>query len=248
MEFGFKGKTYIVTGGTKGIGAEIVKALLECGGIVIATGTKQNQIDLLNQTQSKNKNLTYLYLDFMKLDSLHKALAFIKRLGQIDGLVNNAGVNKNNSIWEVEEDDWDWLTEVNLKGVFQLTKIISAKMKEQKFGRIVNIASIWGVVSKEQRSVYSATKFGLIGFTKGVAQDLAPYNILVNALSPGFVNTELTKRTLSVEQMQQLVKTVPLQRFAEPEEIAKTVLFLISSLNSYITGQNVIIDGGFVSG
>jgi 3-oxoacyl-[acyl-carrier protein] reductase len=248
MKFEFKEKIFIVTGGTRGIGSAIVEALLSCGGTVIATGTKQEQIDSLNQEPDKDKNLSYLHFDFQDPQSLQNALNVIKGLEQIDGLFNNAGVNKINPIWKIEEEDWDWITEINLKGVFQVTKIISLKMKEQGFGRILNIASIFGVVSKAQRSAYSTTKFGLIGFTKGIALDLAPYNVLVNALSPGFVITELTKNILGLEQMEELAQTVPLQRFAEPEEIAKTALFLISSLNTYITGQNIIIDGGFVSG
>ena len=128
-----------------------------------------------------------------------------------------------------------------------MTQAASEKMKKQKSGKIINIASIFGVVSKENRAAYSSTKWGLIGFTKAVALDLASFNVQVNAVSPGFVNTDLTRRILGPENLKQLVKTIPQGRLAQPEEIAKVVLFLCSNQNTYITGQNIVVDGGFIS-
>jgi 3-oxoacyl-[acyl-carrier protein] reductase len=118
-------------------------------------------------------------------------------------------------------------------------------MKKMNYGRIVNIASIWSIITKPGRAVYAATKSGLVGMTRAVAVDLAPYGILVNAVSPGFVNTELTKNTLSPEECESLSSQVPMGRFAEPEEIARTVLFLSSDWNTYLTGQNLVVDGGY---
>ena len=120
-------------------------------------------------------------------------------------------------------------------------------MKKQKSGKIINIASIFGVVSKEKRAAYSATKWGLIGFTKAVALDLALFNVQVNAVSPGFVDTDLTRKILGLKNMKQLTKTIPQGRLAKPDEIAKVVLFLCSDYNTYITGQNIVVDGGFTS-
>lgn len=246
MDLNLSGKTALITGGTRGIGAEIVNCLAAAGAKVIATGTDNTKITELNE-ESKSGSTRYLQLDFNDQTSLKDQLHEIEKLERVDILVNNAGVNKIDSIWDIDEVNWDWIQNINLKGVFLVTKIVAEKMKQQKSGRIVNIASIWGVISKAQRASYSTSKFGLIGFSKAVALDLAPFNVLVNVVSPGFVMTELTKRILSKEEMEKLKGDVPLNRFAEPEEIAKTVLFLVSDLSTYITGQNITVDGGFIS-
>lgn len=243
----FKNKTVLVTGGTRGIGEAMVKEFASLGARVIATGAQKQPIEKL-QAENKLPAVEYLHLDFCDQDCLQTALKHLDQVGRVDVLVNNAGVNKINPIWQIEEDDWDWIMQVNLNGLFQLTKKVSQLMKAQQWGRILNIASIFGVVSKEKRATYSTTKFGLIGFTKGIALDLAPHNVLVNALSPGFVETELTRSILSAEEREALAGNVPMGRFAQPEEIAKAALFLCSEQNTYMTGQNIVIDGGFVSG
>ena len=162
-------------------------------------------------------------------------------------IVNNAGVNKIDTITEISVDDWDWINAVNMRGPFLLTQAVSEDMKKQNSGKIINIASIFSVISKVKRAAYSATKWGLIGFTKAVALELAPFNIQVNAVSPGFVDTDLTRKILGLENMKQLEETIPQGRLAQPEEIAKVVLFLCSDQNTYITGQNIVVDGGFTS-
>ena len=152
-----------------------------------------------------------------------------------------------NSVTEISLDDWDWINAVNLRGPFLLTQAVSEKMKKQKSGKIINIASIFGVVSKENSAAYSTTKWGLIGFTKAVALDLASFSVQVNAVSPGFVDTELTRRILDKKEIEKLVYTIPQKRLADAKEIAKTIIFLASDQNTYITGQNIIVDGGFTS-
>jgi len=132
-----------------------------------------------------------------------------------------------------------------LRAPLLLCNSICPAMKKMHYGRIVNIASIWSITTKPGRAVYTATKSGLVGMTKAVAVDLAPYSILVNAVSPGFTNTELTKTSLSPEECEDISNKVPMGRFAEPAEIARTVLFLSSNLNTYITGQNLVVDGGY---
>jgi len=239
--------TVVITGGTRGIGASIASELQKYDATVIATGTNKEEIERLNNSNS-NDRLEYLHLNFLEPESVNQALSYLNKLERVDSLVNNAGINRINPVWDVKEEDWDSLMAVNLKGVFLLTQEIAKHMKHQRMGRILNIASIFGVVSKEKRSTYSTTKFGLLGFTKGAALDLGPYNVLVNAMSPGFVMTELTKSILSESEMLDLAENVPLKRFAQPSEIAKSALFLISEENTYITGQNIVIDGGFVSG
>jgi 3-oxoacyl-[acyl-carrier protein] reductase len=248
MHIDFENKTVVVTGGTRGIGAATVEAFLESGARVYATGTDLQVLNELNESaKSKTKPVEYLYLDFTLPDSVSECLGILSKLDRIDVLVNNAGVNKINPIDEIAEEDWDWINAVNLRGPFLITKMFAKKMKEQKSGRIVNISSIFGVVSKEKRAAYSTTKWGLIGLTKAIALDLAPDNILVNVVSPGFVDTELTRRVLGEEGIDELVGKIPQLRLANCKEIAKTVLFLASEHNTYITGQNIIVDGGFTS-
>lgn len=248
MIIDFHGKTVVVSGGTRGIGAAIVEAFYSLGAFVYATGTDVNAIEELNtMSRSKSLNIRHLHLDFSSSDSVNECLERLSQLDCIDILINNAGVNKIHAIDEISSEDWSWMQEVNLHGPFILTKAVIPIMKTQKSGKIINIASIFGVVSKEKRAAYSTTKWGLIGFTKAVALDLAVHNILVNAVSPGFVDTELTRRILGDEGIKELITKIPQQRLADCKEIAKAVLFLASEHNTYITGQNIIVDGGFTS-
>jgi 3-oxoacyl-[acyl-carrier protein] reductase len=187
-----------------------------------------------------------MQVDFSSHESTASFLKDVERGPRIDVLINNAGTNFISTIDQVSPENLDSLLSINLRAPLLLCKSVSFNMKNNSYGRIVNIASIWSVITKPGRAMYTATKTGLVGLTKAAAMDLAPYGILVNAVSPGFVNTELTAATLSGEEREQFSRQVPLGRFAEPEEIAKTVLFLSSGLNTYITGQNLVVDGGYV--
>ncbi len=246
MKLNFKNKIVIITGGTRGIGKSLVRIFNDVGANVIITGTKDLN-DINPNLLRNNKSIQYHQLDFSLDESVKRFVHSLKKLNRIDVLINNAGVNKINTISEISVDDWDWMNTINLKGPFLLTKIVSEIMKKQNSGKIINIASIFSVVSKVKRSVYSATKWGLIGFTKAIALELAPFNIQVNAVSPGFVDTDLTRKILGFENMNQLKEIIPQGRLANPDEIANVVLFLCSSQNSYITGQNIVVDGGFTS-
>ena len=246
MEIDFSNKTVIVTGGTRGIGAAIVELFQECNAQIIATGTNTSELESLNQ-ESKGKKMDYIHLDFTSNESVQRFLGFIDKQDRVDVLINNAGVNKIETVDKIKQDDWDRINHVNLRGPFQLTKAVSGLMKKQGQGKIVNIASIFGVVSKSKRAAYSTTKWGLVGLTKAAALDLASHNILVNAVSPGFVDTELTRQILGDKEIEKLLDTIPQKRLAVAKEIAKTVIFLASDHNTYITGQNIIVDGGFTS-
>lgn len=249
MNIDFKGQTALVTGGTKGIGKQIGDDLAALGADVILTGSNPEQIALLNQEASKAGKTSYRYMavDFLDQESTRRFLEELGRMKKIDICINNAGINRINFIDETLVEDWNDISAVNLDAPFLVTRAVSKIMKANGYGRIVNIASIFGVISKAKRSLYSMTKFGLLGLTVASSIDLAPYNVLVNAVSPGFVVTELTRRILSTAEMDKLAEQVPMGRFAVPEEISKAVLFLASSHNTYITGQNLIIDGGFVN-
>lgn len=238
--FDFSGKVALVTGGTRGIGRRIAELMLRCGAQVIYTGTKE-------LPEEKLKNGRYEQLDFMNDQSVSRFTErVIASASHIDILVNNAGINVNEPIDEISDENWDAIVKIDLTGAMKMMRSVARVMKKGEHeGRIVNISSIWGVISKSKRNSYSAAKTGLIGLTRAVALDLAPHGILVNALCPGFVNTELTSRMLSKEEMAQLASEVPLGRFAEVDDIARVVLFLCSKYNTYITGQAIVVDGGF---
>ncbi len=245
MNLDFTDKKVIITGGTRGIGAAIARLFLKAGAKLLVTGTKDTNPEV--QGVSDNNNTRYHQLDLYSDDSLNKFLNALNKLKKIDVLINNAGVNKIESISNISSNDWDWINSVNLKGPFLLTRTVSEMMKKQNSGKIINIASIFGVISKEKRAAYSSTKWGLIGLTKAVALDMARFNVQVNAVSPGFVDTELTRRILDIKEIKLLKEKIPQGRLAKPEEIAEVVLFLCSDKNSYITGQNIVVDGGFTS-
>ena len=244
----FSGKTFIVTGATRGIGKQIADDLADLGARLILTGTNEGEITQLNKYAIENKiNITYYAVNFVKGDQF---LAFEKELNKapkIDGLVNNAAINRLNHIQNIEQDDWDDMVKVNLTAPAKLLNSISPKMIDRKYGRIVNIASIFGTISKEKRVAYSATKFGIHGLTVGASNDLAKYNILINTVSPGFVLTDLTKKNLSEQEMKDLRDQIPVKRLATTSDISSVVLFLLSDLNQYLTGQNIIVDGGFTN-
>jgi len=239
-------KTVIITGGTRGIGASLVKSFLTAGANIIVTGTSVKAVEGFKNL-NKNDKIEYHSLDFLSKKSIKNFLDIIEGLDRVDCLINNAGINKINPIFEISEKEWDEINNVNLRGPFLLTKNVSKKMKIQNFGRIINIASIFGVVSKKKRVVYSSTKSALIGFTRALALDMAPFNVLVNAISPGFIDTDLTRKILSKKEINNLTKRIPLQKLGDPVDISNIALFLCSDKNRYITGQNFIVDGGFTN-
>jgi 3-oxoacyl-[acyl-carrier protein] reductase len=248
MQISFKGRIALVTGATQGIGKQIAEDLGRLGAELILTGTNQEEIAKLNRAGSLLEPPRHWHaVDFTKPESIKIFLHEIEAYERIDICINNAGINRINSIDEIKEDDWQDILRVNLDGPFLVTRSISRIMKKHGYGRIVNIGSIFGVVSKEKRAAYSVTKFGIRGLTVASALDLASDNILVNTVSPGFVSTDLTKRILGEKGMQEMAAKVPLGRLALPAEISRIVLFIASDFNTYMTGQNIVVDGGFVN-
>jgi 3-oxoacyl-[acyl-carrier protein] reductase len=241
MKIDFKKKYVLITGGSRGIGNSLANAFFLSGANVISTSTKPFKI---KNIKTKNQWINFV-VDFNNDDSISEFTKNLKMFKKIDILVNNAGINKINEINRINNNDWDEINRINLRAPYLMTKLVSKIMIKQKKGYIVNISSIFGVISKEKRAAYSASKSGLIGLTKASSIDLAKYNILVNSVSPGFVETELTKKILSIKDIVLLKNNVPLKRFAKKEEITNLIFFLCSKYNTYITGQNIIIDGGF---
>ena len=217
-------KTALVTGASGGIGKSIKESLIN------------EQIEVISPSRSE--------LDLSSSESINDFLTNLSK--SIDILVNNAGiliVGKHN---ELSSSDFQEILQVNVIAPFVLMSKLSDSMKENKFGRIVNISSIWSQVSREGRSIYSASKAAVDSLTRSFALELSSYNILVNSIAPGYVNTELIKKNNSQTELDYIKKDIPLGRFAETSEIANLVTFLCSEKNSYITGQVITIDGGYI--
>ena len=237
--FDFSGKTALVTGGTRGIGRSIVTLLTTLGAKVVYTGTKK--ID--GRPVSK---ANYWQVDFNDVASRESFIIRLRNLPKLNIAINNAGINIIEPIDEIIRKNWEKVIEVNLTGAMLVIKEASQIMKKNKIGgKILNLSSIFGVISKAKRNAYSSSKSGLIGLTRAAALDLSKHNILVNALCPGFTLTDLTVSVLSQKETRQLAKKIPLGRFAQEEEIARIAVFLCSELNSFMTGQTFIADGGF---
>jgi 3-oxoacyl-[acyl-carrier protein] reductase len=236
----FSGKTIIVTGASRGIGKAIAELLLDAGAFVIGTATKQSA------DEWKHERLVFKYVDFSDSKSTQRFIEKeIVSAEKIDGLINNAGINIIKPLNEVSENDYDALLAVDLKAPYLLCQAVAAVMKKNGGGRIVNLASIWSEISKPKRALYSAAKTGLVGMTRGMAVELGTDGILVNCVSPGFTLTDLTRQSLSAAEIKELSEKIPMGRMAQPAEIAGLVCYLCSDGNTYITGQNIVIDGGF---
>lgn len=220
--FDFSNKNILVTGGTGGIGTSIVALFDQFKGNVIVTNSK--------------------LADFKYTEDI---ITLLDELPNIDICVNCAGINVINELHNIKEEDFDDIMHVNVKAPFLISKHVAEHMKKQKNGKIVNISSIWGDKTISGRLCYTTSKSALIGMTKTLAVELAKYNIQVNTISPGFTNTKLTRSILSKDQINKLVSKVPMGRMADPIEIARIVMFLCSKQNTYITGQNIVVDGGF---
>jgi 3-oxoacyl-[acyl-carrier protein] reductase len=231
-------KIAIVTGASRGIGQVIAQRFVESGYYVIGTSTSGK----LDKSVGIHESWS---VDFNDRVSTQGFLEKLREYNKLDILVNNAGINiiKEQSL--VTYKDFDIIEEVNLRAPFFISSIVAKCMAEAGGGKIVNIASIWSVISKEHRTLYSTMKSGLHGLTRSMAVEWAKSNVLINTVSPGFVNTDLTNRSLTKTEIEQISKQIPLTRMAEPNEIAELVVFLTSNLNTYLTGQNIVIDGGF---
>jgi 3-oxoacyl-[acyl-carrier protein] reductase len=227
----------LVTGSSRGIGEEIATKLVKDGYKVITTGTKED---------GYIKGTDYRRVDFLNNNCRE---SFLKSLEseEINILINNAGINKIGRFTDIQLQDFDSILEVNLRSPFLIMQAVIPKMIKRQWGRIVNISSIFGSISKEHRASYSASKFGLNGLTLAASAELSSQNILVNSVSPGFVDTDLTRGILGEDGISQLIGNIPIGRLGQPAEIAELVSWLVSSKNTYISGQNIIIDGGFIN-
>jgi 3-oxoacyl-[acyl-carrier protein] reductase len=241
------GKTALITGGTRGIGKAIADRFLDAGATIILTGTKISEVEKLNAENKNHEKVSYLQVDFTDESSVAVFINKIHEIGKIDVLVNNAGINKIAHNTETSTADFDLLNDVNVKGPYILCREVSRLMKKNGYGRIVNVTSIWSAITRPGRTIYTTNKHAIAGLTKALAIELAEHNILVNAVGPGFTLTELTAATNTAEELKKITEIIPMRRMAQPVEIANLVLYLSSELNSYLTGQNLIIDGGYTN-
>jgi 3-oxoacyl-[acyl-carrier protein] reductase len=233
----------LVTGATRGIGRAIAARLLQDGYEVYGTGTNDSAKRCADLPDLAG--VAWLDVDFADRESVREFLVALAEIGPLDGLVNNAGVNRIKPLDEVDEADYDFVHDTNLRSPYLVCREVIKGMGAQGSGRVVNIASIWSVITKAQRSLYSSAKTGLVGLTRALAVESGPKGVLVNSVSPGFVLTDMTRESLSETQIADLTAQVPMQKMAAPEDIAEVVRFLLSPENRYLTGQNIVVDGGF---
>ena len=238
-----KDKVILVTGANRGIGLNIIQRLNNDGYTVIGTSRTDDGANIISQEINSNGGKG-LKMDVTNQESINSAIKNIHdEYGTLYGLVNNAGITNDNLLMRMTEEQWLSVIETNLTSIYRVTKSIVKDMMKAREGRIVNIGSIVGMMGNAGQSNYSASKSGLLGFTKSLARELSSRNINVNAISPGFIDTDMTK-ALSDDQIDNLSKNIPLGRIAESSEVSSVVSFLLSDDSSYITGENINVNGG----
>ncbi len=245
---GLTGKCAVVTGASRGIGRAIALELANQGAKVVVnfSGNVQKAEQVVEEIKANGGEAIAIQANVADAESVQQLMkTTIDTFGSLDILVNNAGITRDNLIMRMKDDEWDDVINTNLKGVFLCTKAVARQMMKQRAGRIINISSIVGVAGNPGQANYVASKAGVIGLTKTTAQELASRNILVNAIAPGFITTEMTDG-LPEELKEAMLKQIPLAKLGQPEDIAKAVAFFASDSSNYITGQTLHIDGGMV--
>lgn len=241
-------KVAIVTGGSRGIGRAIALHLAELGAKVIVnySGSQAKAEEVVSEIEGIGSSAIAVQANVTDADAVANLMKqAIETYGKIDILVNNAGITRDNLLMRMKEEDWDAVMNTNLKGVFLCTKAVTRQMMKQRAGRIVNITSIVGIAGNAGQANYVAAKAGVIGLTKTAAKELAARNIYVNAVAPGFIDTEMTEE-LPEQIKAQMLTQIPLAKLGKPEDVAKVVAFLASDEASYMTGQTLHVDGGMV--
>lgn len=242
------GKTALVTGASRGIGREIALELARQGANVAVNfaGSEAKANEVVDEIKALGQDAFAVKCNVSDADEVAEMVkATIDHFGSLDILVNNAGITKDNLLMRMKEEEWDDVININLKGVFLMTKAVTRQMMKQRKGRIINIASIVGVSGNPGQANYVAAKAGVIGLTKTTAKELASRNITVNAIAPGFITTDMTDK-LPEDVRSEMLKQIPLARLGEPKDIAKAAAFLATDDAAYITGQTLHIDGGMV--
>ncbi|HUQ46858.1 MAG TPA: 3-oxoacyl-[acyl-carrier-protein] reductase [Gemmatimonadaceae bacterium] len=244
MNIDLTGKNAIVTGSTRGIGKEVAKALADSGARVAVVG--RELANAQSVAMEIGHSATGFACDVSDTAAVAKLIADVEReFGGIDILVNNAGLTRDNLVMRLKDEDWDEVMNANLRGAFAAIRAVSRGMMKKRGGRIINMASVVGLNGNKGQANYAASKAGLIALTKSVAKELGSRNILVNAIAPGFIATEMTD-AMTPEAKSALTGLIPLERLGRTQDIASAVVFLASDHASYITGQVIVVDGGMV--
>jgi 3-oxoacyl-[acyl-carrier protein] reductase len=244
MNIDLSGKTAVVTGSTRGIGRAVAQALAANGARVAVVGRDKDKASAV--AAEIGKGSVGFACDVGDTASVAQLIADVeKEFGGIDILVNNAGITRDNLVMRLKDDDWDAVLDANLRGAFVAIRAVSRGMMKKRAGRIINMASVVGLTGNKGQANYAASKAGLIALTKSVAKELGSRNILVNAIAPGFIETEMTD-AMTPEARAGLSGLIPLERLGRTDDIAAAVVFLASDMASYITGQVLVVDGGMV--
>ncbi|HRQ77815.1 MAG TPA: 3-oxoacyl-[acyl-carrier-protein] reductase [Gemmatimonadaceae bacterium] len=244
MKIDLTGKVALVTGSTRGIGRAIAGRLAECGATLAIVGRDQAKADAVAaEIGGGAKGFACDISDSAQVQALVESVE--KALGGCDILVNNAGITKDNLMLRMKDEDWNAVLETNLRSAFVAIRTAQRGMMKKRWGRIINIASVVGVIGNAGQANYAASKAGLIGLSKSVAKELASRNVLCNVVAPGFIKTDMTD-AMAPEAVAKLSAQIPLDRFGSPEDIAGAVAFLASDHAAYITGQVLTVDGGMV--
>ena len=241
-------KVVLVTGGSRGIGKEVAMKFAKNGYNVVTNyvSDKTDKEKLKKEFEDNNVKALVLKADVSKTEDVENLVSkAISEFGKIDVLVNNAGITRDNLLIRMPEEDFDKVLETNLKGTFLVTKAVTKYMMKKRYGSIINLSSVVGVAGNAGQSNYSASKAGIIGFTKSIAKELASRNIRANAVAPGFIETDMTD-VLKEEVKENIHNQIPLKRMGKAKEVAELIYFLGSENSSYITGQVINIDGGMV--
>jgi len=248
--FNLTGKVALVTGGSKGLGKAMARGLAEAGADIVICSRHEEELrpalaEILHGTDRRG---CYFVTDMSRREDVNRlAKMALERMGRIDILVNNAGTNFPEPIDEISDDKWDQVLELNLSSVMALTRALVPQMKARRWGRVIHISSIMGFISKEGRNAYSATKSALLGLARANALDLGTYGITVNCLAPGPFLTDLPGRLLSDEEKREFSRMTALHRWGDPKELVGPVLLLASDAGSYITGETLVVDGGWLA-
>jgi len=245
--FDLSGRVAIVTGGSKGLGSGMAYALAEQGADIVIVSRNQAEGELVAaKIREMGRKSMALSVDVQDISSINQMVETVtKEFGRIDILINNAGVGITKFALEVTEEEWDKVVDTNLKGVFFCAQAVARVMKEQKYGKIINISSLAGLKGSNAMAPYCASKAGIINLTRALAKEWARYHINVNAIAPGYIKTALNEEELSNESFRnKLFSALPIQRLGELDDLAGTVVLLASEASAYITGQTIIIDGG----
>lgn len=241
-----KNRVAIVTGGSRGIGRAIVHELVSEGALVVFTflNSTREARQLVDEVTSQGGKVLALQGDVRDFRRAREIVEETKsKFGRLDFLVNNAGSTNDKALMLMEPEEWQEIIDVNLTGTFNFTRVVIGTFLKQRFGRIVNIASVSGMIGIPRQANYSASKAGIIGFTKTLAKEVADYNITVNAVAPGFIDAGVAQK-LSKENKEKALQLIPQKRFGTTQEVAKVAAFLLSDFTSYILGQVIVIDGG----